>query len=424
MTEKSTTRLLCGMVAAGCCLILATPVRVEASPTEERSLNKCQQVVNRASARLVNKRARTLANCLQRASKEVVAKTGADATRAAKRCSRRFLRIQNSAKPTKTLSAKFEATVTKDCDPASDRNVTHHVADIIGTGADVVESIQAENLGVYCAAFGGDGAVDDLDEWIACLLAVGRCQADLAMSVQYPRTIEWLAEMRPQIEALDADALAVLDALDLSLDANRDDTIDIRCGPDGPQFFPATGQKITYPADKNGAPASAVQDDGAVQAGAAFSYFDNGDGTITDFNTGLMWEKKGDNGGLHDEDLFFPWSNAAADTIWDWLDQVNAEGGTGLAGYDDWRIPNVKELMSLIDYNRTAPAVDPAFETDCIEGCTVTECSCVAPASYWSSTSLRSFPSHSWHVSFEFGYVEEIDRTTEYFVRAVRTFED
>src|SRR5437899_1127498 len=47
------------------------------------------------------------------------------------------------------------------------------------------------------------------------------------------------------------------------------------------QAFPATGQTTSFHAG----------DDGATQAGAPLSYTDNGDGTITDENTGLMWEK-------------------------------------------------------------------------------------------------------------------------------------
>ena len=56
--------------------------------------------------------------------------------------------------------------------------------------------------------------------------------------------------------------------------------------------FPASGQTTAY------GPGS----DGDVQAGATLSYTDNGDGTMTDNNTGLMWEKKDDAGGIHDMD--------------------------------------------------------------------------------------------------------------------------
>ena len=49
---------------------------------------------------------------------------------------------------------------------------------------------------------------------------------------------------------------------------------------------------------------------GTIQAGATLRYVDNGDGAITDLNTGLIWEKKDDNnsGGLHDKDNTYRWS--------------------------------------------------------------------------------------------------------------------
>ncbi len=76
-----------------------------------------------------------------------------------------------------------------------------------------------------------------------------------------------------------------------------------------------------------------MPDDGTIQAGAPLSYTDNGNGTITDNITGLMWERKDDSGGLHDKDNFYAWSGVGSqESIWDWLDDINAEGGWGLRG--------------------------------------------------------------------------------------------
>src|SRR5205809_7774747 len=66
------------------------------------------------------------------------------------------------------------------------------------------------------------------------------------------------------------------------------------------QDFPATGQTTS----------SHAGDDGDIQAGATLSYTDNGDGTITDNNTCLMWEKKSDNPGIHNVALIYTWDNA------------------------------------------------------------------------------------------------------------------
>jgi hypothetical protein len=186
--------------------------------------------------------------------------------------------------------------------------------------------------------------------------------------------------------------------------------------------LPATGQTRAYHADKNdGVPGPvSVADDGTIRAGAALNYVDNGDGTITDLNTGLMWEKKSNDGGLHHKDDLYYWSgNGAQETICDWLDDVNAEGGPGFANYSDWRIPNVKELKSIIDYEQYGPPVDAVFN-DCSPGCTIPSCSCTASSSYWSATSHANNPGVAWYVRFSDGHVFPTDEGLSLHVRAVR----
>jgi len=177
-----------------------------------------------------------------------------------------------------------------------------------------------------------------------------------------------------------------------------------------------------------------VRDDGLVRAGGALSYQNNGDGTITDLNTGLIWEQKMRDAAwpivnLHDVTLTFAWDSAAP-TIWDWLEQVNTEGGTGLAGYNDWRIPNVKELQSIVDYGRITLAVDPAFNNGLgfnngpfFPPCSVAECSLTGPGDYWSATSFNINSFNAWVVGFFFiegGSVRFSRKDNAHFVRAVR----
>lgn len=78
------------------------------------------------------------------------------------------------------------------------------------------------------------------------------------------------------------------------------------------------------------------------------NFIDNGDGTVTDLATGLMWQ-------LADDGQTRDWKDALA----------YAEGLT-LAGYDDWRLPDIKELQSIVDYTRSpqttnSPAINPLF---------------------------------------------------------------
>jgi len=173
-----------------------------------------------------------------------------------------------------------------------------------------------------------------------------------------------------------------------------------------------------------------VRDDGFVKAGGALSYQDNGDGTVTDLNTLLMWEKKSMDGSLHDVNKFFLWSSPVTDTVWDWIDAVNTELGTGIgfAGYNDWRLANVKELQSIVDYGRSDPAVDPAFNNNVSAGCTVLTCSATRSAGggpppmadYWSSTNAGAFSMAAWVVQFRFGSVSIFSWSFPFQVRAVR----
>jgi hypothetical protein len=90
------------------------------------------------------------------------------------------------------------------------------------------------------------------------------------------------------------------------------------------------------------------------------------------------------------------------------------------AGHCDWRIPNVRELQSIVDYEvpYPGPTVNAAFNTSCTSGCTV--CSCTSSHSYWSSTTFRFYEYIAWLVGFSVGYVDGEFKSIDYCVRAVR----
>lgn len=80
------------------------------------------------------------------------------------------------------------------------------------------------------------------------------------------------------------------------------------------------------------------------------NFVDNGDGTVSDLATGLMWQKTDDGKSCNWEQAL-----ARAETL-------------ELADYTDWRLPNAKELQSIVDYSRSpqttnSPAIDTLFET-------------------------------------------------------------
>ncbi|MCP4023425.1 MAG: DUF1566 domain-containing protein [Desulfobacteraceae bacterium] len=81
------------------------------------------------------------------------------------------------------------------------------------------------------------------------------------------------------------------------------------------------------------------------------NYVDNSDGTVTDYATGLMWSRD-------DSSKSMNWKEALA-----WVQQENDEN---YLGYSDWRLPNAKEMQSIVDYSRSpdttdSAAIDPVF---------------------------------------------------------------
>ena len=92
----------------------------------------------------------------------------------------------------------------------------------------------------------------------------------------------------------------------------------------------------------------------------------------------------------------------------------------GFAGHTDWRLPNVKELVSIVNYENVGPAVSPAFNTNCISPCTVLTCSCTQASFYWSSSSYAIYPQFDWNVDFVDGSVSPNPPASNFFVRAVR----
>ena len=117
---------------------------------------------------------------------------------------------------------------------------------------------------------------------------------------------------------------------------------------------------------------------------------DNGDGTVSDDTSGLMWQKV-------DDDIYQNWEEAL----------TYCENSV-LAGYADWRLPDIKEIKSLVDNNEFGPAINTTYFP------TVTN------AYYWSSSTYPSIVSRAYHISFLGGGIAEYSKTGTMFTKCVR----
>jgi hypothetical protein len=168
-------------------------------------------------------------------------------------------------------------------------------------------------------------------------------------------------------------------------------------------------------------------------------FVDNGNGTITDNQTGLMWEKK-----LADNDIagncagriqtgrsphcvknryFWSFPTHSGDTLPngsvfdDFLVRINSElsktadlSRVDVAGYHDWRIPNIAELRTIVPATcpTTGPCIDPIF------GPTATN------DYYWSSSAIDGDPTFAAGVRFDNGAAIADLKNFGAFARAVR----
>lgn len=121
----------------------------------------------------------------------------------------------------------------------------------------------------------------------------------------------------------------------------------------------------------------------------AMGHYSTGTHTVIDQGTGLEWQK-GSNTSLH------TWQNALA-----YCENLSLDTKT------DWRLPNIRELKSLVDYGRYYPAIDPAVP-------------CLS-SSYWSATTVAN-GAHTSAWSVFFGNGDDIWelKTKSYHVRCVR----
>ena len=149
-----------------------------------------------------------------------------------------------------------------------------------------------------------------------------------------------------------------------------------------------TGQTISY----------ANYDDGWFEKGYPLSgprFTDNENGTVTDNATGLMWAKDGQGAGCYNGGSI-RWAQAL----------TYAEGLT-FAEYTDWRVPNIKELLSIVDFSKRQPAIDEIFVNTEV-------------AYYWSSTTYIGITAEALIIYFYWGWINWQTKTDRSNLRLVR----
>gem|GEM_PF-1991651 len=156
-----------------------------------------------------------------------------------------------------------------------------------------------------------------------------------------------------------------------------------------PHELPDTGQEQSYTTTPG-------EDHDYQPAASQPSYTDNGDGTTTDNKTGLMWVKDGNSAGCN---------NGSSLT---WEAALNFCEGLPYAGYSDWRLPNVRELESIVDAGESYPAINTAYFSN------------TQSSRYWTSTTYVPSTDTAWLVSFSHGHVGYYYKTSASSVRCVR----
>lgn len=161
-------------------------------------------------------------------------------------------------------------------------------------------------------------------------------------------------------------------------------------------------------------------------------FVDNRDGTISDTQTGLMWEKKSGTVGIvvicntpttctnpHSVNNVYQWSSTGTipdgALFTDFLTKINRADGVSSDGltqdrknYSDWRIPTIAELRGILLAScpgGASPCIDPVFGP-------------AVPAFYWSSTT--NGPDGAWVGNLNIGEAGRLAKTVDAFARAVR----
>jgi hypothetical protein len=140
--------------------------------------------------------------------------------------------------------------------------------------------------------------------------------------------------------------------------------------------------------------------------------------TVRDNVTGLVWEVKTNDGSIHDRSNTYTWYNSDpqanggdAGTPGDGTDTedfIQALNDGYFGGFSDWRIPTLKELTTVVNYQKYNPSVSAVYFPNTVA------------SNYWSVTTYADNANYAYYVMFNYGSDSFYGKSSSYHVRAVR----
>jgi hypothetical protein len=226
--RRDRVRLFLASAAPGVLAALFTAGTALAVPggPAETSLDKCQNALRTEGVKHVQATQKAIAICLGKISTEKIKKETSVAG-ALSACTSQFHKLGRS--DGKSVGDNFSKRVALRCTPGGAN--AHTLDDVLGTGSPgVAHPLNvSQQLDALCSHFGGDGSIDSVAEWIACMREANHCTVLSEIATQFPRAIEWLNELAAAMPPSDARNAVV--SAEMLLDGATDDGVpNFQCG--------------------------------------------------------------------------------------------------------------------------------------------------------------------------------------------------
>lgn len=129
-------------------------------------------------------------------------------------------------------------------------------------------------------------------------------------------------------------------------------------------------------------------------------FVDHDDGTLSHAKTGLMWAQcsEGTSGS----------SCSGNGTLYNWRSALLKAESSSRSGYTDWRLPSIKELLTLVENSCLSPAINGSIFPG------------TKNSNYWSSSTYSSNQTNVWVLNFAEGSRTNKPKDDAYFIRLVR----